>query len=287
MSTILVTGGKGFVGKKLVVRLQEDDHEVIAFDIDTADISEKSALSIYFDRKVQHVFHLAAKTFVPDSWKSPYEFYRTNVLGTTSVLEFCRIAKVSLTYVSSYLYGEPEYLPIDEQHPIKAYNPYSHSKILSEQLCEYYRKTFGIVITIFRPFNIFGPGQADWFLIPKIVKQVSSDAFQKIEVNDLRPKRDYVYVDDIIDALVLSLKNISSIFNIGSGFSFSVEEIINITMEVACISKKYQSSGEHRPIEIDNVVADISKARQQLGWTPQTSFKEGIKRCLEYYRTHC
>jgi len=287
VSTILITGGKGFVGKKLAQQLDKNGHEVISFDVDNADISEKSALSIYFDRKVQHVFHLAAKTFVPDSWKSPYEFYRTNVLGTTSVLEFCRIAKVSLTYVSSYLYGEPEYLPIDEQHPIKAYNPYSHSKILSEQLCEYYQKTFGIVITIFRPFNIFGPGQADWFLIPKIVKQVASDAFQKIEVNDLRPKRDYVYVDDVIDALVLSLKNISSIFNIGSGVSFSVEEIINIAMEVACISKKYQSSNERRPIEIDNVVADIRWAKQQLGWTPQTSFKEGIKRCLEYYRTHC
>ena len=117
---------------------------------------------------IDHVIHLAAKSFVPESWDNPYIYYRTNVLGAANVLEYCRKTECDLTALSSYIYGKPTHLPISEKHPIRPYNPYSHSKILSEELYNYYRKSFKLKINILRPFNIYGPGQKDTFVIPKI-----------------------------------------------------------------------------------------------------------------------
>ena len=85
------------------------------------------------------MFHLAARTYVPDSWKRPVEFYQTNVLGTANVLEYCRASGASFTLVSSYMYGRPERFPIPEDHPLHAFNPYGHSKLLAEDLARFYR----------------------------------------------------------------------------------------------------------------------------------------------------
>src|SRR5262245_49294908 len=86
---------------------------------------------------VDHIVHLAALSYVPESWKKPTAFYQTNVMGTLHVLEAARKSEVPITHISSYVYGQPEYLPIDEDHPVKAENPYMQSKIFAEQACEF------------------------------------------------------------------------------------------------------------------------------------------------------
>ena len=101
----------------------------------------------------------SARTFVPDSWSAPLSFYEVNLLGTVNVLEFCRARGASLTLVSSYVYGPPARLPIAEDEPLCAFNPYSHTKILAEETSLYYQRQFGVPVTIVRPFNVYGPGQ--------------------------------------------------------------------------------------------------------------------------------
>ena len=112
------------------------------------------------------------RTFVPDSWKTPTVFYETNVLGTVNVLELCRRTSASLTFISSYVYGHPRSLPIAEDHPCRRSTRYSHSKILAEEVVRFYAATFHMPAAIVRPFNVFGAGQSDMFLIPKVMRQV-------------------------------------------------------------------------------------------------------------------
>jgi nucleoside-diphosphate-sugar epimerase len=280
---VLVTGADGFIGKVLVSNLESRGITVTRFDMQQGDISDIKALAPLADQGIEHVFHLAGRTFVPESWNDPFGFYRVNVMGTVNVLEFCRETRAGLTYVSSYLYGEPEYLPIDESHPLKSYNPYSQSKLLADDTCRFYAKHYGLKVSVFRPFNAYGPGQKDKFLIPEIIQHVMDPAVPVIEVMDLRPRRDYVFVDDLVEAFIVSLEKAPGIFNIGSGYSKSVEEIILQVMELSGLQKEYRAIGESRPYEIFDLYADIRKARDVLGWAPKTSFEEGIRQCIRAY----
>ena len=281
MNNILVTGSEGFIGKFLVLRLNNEGHNVLKFDFQNGDISDKNSLNIFDNSTIKHVFHLAAKSFVPESWKNPFDFYNTNILGTTNVLEFCKKHNCSLTYISSYVYGSPDYLPIDEKHKVTSYNPYSHSKILAEEVCEFYSKNFNIKTCIIRPFNVYGPIQSDMFLIPEIIKKAINE--ECVEVMDLKPKRDFIYIDDLIDALILSI-NKTGIYNIGSGYSYSVEEVIKLVLEKLEIKKIYKAKNISRENEIFDVVADISKAKHELNWQPKTTFEVGIENICSHFK---
>jgi nucleoside-diphosphate-sugar epimerase len=280
---ILVTGSNGFVGKALVKKLNGLGFDTIGFDIADGDIADEGSLNHLENAGISFVFHLAGKTFVPESWSNPFGFYHTNVLGTTNILEFCRKTGAGLTYISSYLYGSPEYLPIDEKHPVKAYNPYSHTKLVAEEICEYYRSQFKVSITILRPFNVYGPGQASIFLIPEMIKKVMDPQFDFIEIMDLRPKRDYIYIDDFVEALALTINGPRGIYNVGSGSSVSVEEVLKIIEELSGIKKRIVTKNIERPLEIFDLYADITKIKSSLNWKLTTSFKNGIGRCIAAY----
>ncbi|HNW99339.1 MAG TPA: NAD(P)-dependent oxidoreductase [Bacteroidales bacterium] len=280
MMNILVTGSEGFIGKLLVAQLMSKGYNVKTFDYKDGDITKADSLNIFDESDIKHIFHLAAKTFVPDSWKNPYDFYNVNVLGTTNVLGFCRKNNCSLTYISSYVYGNPDYLPIDENHKLKSYNPYSNSKILAEGICSCFADNYRIKTCIIRPFNVYGVNQLEVFLIPEIIKKVYNDKI--IEVMDLKPKRDFVFVDDVVDALMLSVDK-EGIYNVGSGYSVSVEEIIKIVLKVTSIKKEYSSKNISRENEVFDVIANISKAKKELNWQPKTSIEEGIKRCVDNF----
>jgi len=273
---ILVTGASGMIGSRLVPALRARGDTVVTHSQTDGDISGRTPAV----EGVRHVFHLAGKSFVPDSWIHPAEFYRVNVQGTVNILELCRREKASLTFISSYVYENPPTIPISESHPVKAFNPYSHSKILAEQVTSYYSTTFGIPVTIVRPFNIYGPGQAAHFLIPKLLEQAISDAPALI-VEDSRPKRDYLFVDDLC-SLLLRLMDAGKCgtYNAGSGYSISVADLAALVDEAAGASKPLISRENYRPGEVMDVVADISKAKNDVGWEPGISLKEGLRQTL-------
>jgi len=274
---VLVTGANGFIGSHLVRALRGAGQSVCEHSLRDGDIT---ACPLEFEG-VAHVFHLAGKTFVPESWKTPKAFYDVNVMGTVNVLEFCRRQGASLTLVSSYVYGQPRWLPIGEDHPLSPSNPYSHSKILAEEVAQYYSEQFGLEITIVRPFNIFGPGQADHFLIPKILKQALDPGQNRITVADLRPRRDYLYVGDFVSLLTATMvRPCGSVYNAGSGTSVSVTELIEIINRVVEAAKPVCSEECQRPDEILDVVADVSRASTELNWRPQTDLTKGLRQMV-------
>src|ERR1039458_4249858 len=198
-------------------------------------------------------------------------------LGAVNVLEHCRRDQAALTLISSYVYGEPQRLPIAEDHPLAAANPYAHTKILAEHTARFYEQRFGLALTIVRPFNIYGPGQRDSFLIPSIVRQVLDPSAAVVQVTDLRPKRDYVYVADAVTLLLATLRpGVHGIYNLGSGCSASVAEVAEQVNVAAGVRKPVVSADQPRPGEILDVVADTSRAAAELDWWPRTSLAEGI-----------
>lgn len=277
IKNILVTGADGFIGYHLVQRLRDDGYNVYTYDVNDGDISNDK---LKFNQ-IDHVFHLAARTFVPASWDEPYEYYRTNVMGTVNVLNFCRENSCSITIPSTYMYGNPQYLPIDEKHPIDMdVSPYHHSKFLSESIAEFYAKRFGISCTILRLFNVYGFGQNKNFLIPHLIEEVCGQNSQ-IVVKDLCPKRDYIYIDDVIEAFVKSMCNTKSdfhVYNVGKGISWSVSEVATSIMNVFHCEKELVSMNERRNGEIMDTVADISKIEKELNWHPQYDLEDGLRK---------
>lgn len=279
MSKILITGAGGFIGQALYEKLKSD-YEIITLDRSKGDITNINTFQNI--EKVEHVFHLAARTFVPDSWNETSDFLNSNLIGTANVLEFCKRSNTSLTFVSAYIYGKPESLPIKENAVIKPNNPYALSKFLSEQICDFYSTFHNLNITIIRPFNIYGPGQPIHFLIPKIIDMVKRKV--KIELFDLAPKRDYIFIDDVVDALVKTVKLKLpgfNIFNIGSGKSLSVQEVVECIQAAAGTNLEVISKEQQRKEELDNVVADISNSLVNLKWAPFTEFELGIKKTFD------
>ena len=223
------------------------------------------------------VLHLAAASFVPDAYKTPALFYNTNVGGTLQVLELCRRNCARMVYVSSYVYGQPHYMPIDEAHPVQPFNPYAQSKVMGEDLCRAYTRDFEVPAVILRPFNIYGPGQAAHFLLPKLIQQAL--AGEEITVFDDRPRRDYVQVRDVAAALVKALEvapGEDAVFNIGSGESHSIPDVCKMLERLVGKPLSLKVLNQQRPTEILDTICNREKALQVLGWAPTVALAEGL-----------
>lgn len=273
---IVVTGSRGFIGSRLCDSLRALGHDIIEIDLALGHNVEdwKSFKNI---SKFDYLVHLAAKLFVPESFDKPRSFYQTNIMGTLNAIESCRINDAKLIFFSSYAYGAPEYLPIDENHPVKSFNPYSRSKIMGEDICKSYFADFGVKSIVFRPFNIYGPNQDNRFLIPSIIEQANAG---RIMLKDNRPKRDYIFIDDIISAVIKALDyepKGSDTFNLGSGESYSVEEVVNKVINTLGEKVEVNYLNEYRPNEVLDTVAEVSKADKLLKWKPLIDIDEGIK----------
>jgi nucleoside-diphosphate-sugar epimerase len=281
MSKILVTGANGFVGKFLCKALKQLNHDVIELTKSSGDIIDAATWENIPATEI--VIHLAAKTFVPASWKNPELFLQTNTLGTVLALEYCRKHGARMIFISSYLYGNPASLPINELAPISIPNPYALSKKAAEDYCRFYADSYKVNMVIIRPFNLYGYGQSENFLIPEIILQVLKGT--DIHVKDLEPKRDYIYITDFIEAILKCMDSHRfEIFNIGSGMSYSVGEIIQMVQDICGTHLPVISSAEKRPAEIMDTIADISKARELLQWIPTTSMKEGLTKIIKLYQ---
>ena len=278
---IVVIGSRGFIGKHLVKSLKKEKHFII--EVDTILGNDITSWESVKEIKCFDVlFHLAAKSFIPDSYKYPREFYFTNITGTINSLELCRLNNAKMIYISSYVYGIPNYLPIDENHERKAFNPYSRTKNICEDICKDYHEEFDIPITIFRPFNIFGSGQRDSFLIPQILNQLQRG---KIVLNDPRPKRDYIHINDVVEAFSKALYlNGFNLLNIGSGKSYSIEEIIKIIIKLSGEKFEVKYLHSYRPEEVLDTIADIRLANKVLNWTPKISLFEGLSELIKEFQ---
>ncbi len=279
---ILITGHSGFIGKYLIKELTKTSHELVLCDIsDGIDICNWDEVKDFYG--IDIIIHLANLSFVPASYNEPKKFYEVNYLGTLNMLELCRLNNAKMIYFSSYMYGTPQYQPIDENHPLSAYNPYAQTKLICENLCEGYNRDFNVPIIIFRPFNIYGKGQNPDFLIPTIINQAKSG---KIIIKDDRPKRDYIHVTDIVNAVLNTTEVMNNstglqIFNLGSGESHSVKEIIDIVCQLSEKDIEYQCTNEIRQNEVMDTVANISKIKKELGWEPKMPLREGLKSMLD------
>lgn len=277
---IIVSGATGFLGSRLCEMLVQQGKKVVPLSSSMGDISGNDWWSKIPNGDIEHFYHCAGETFVPNSWNDPLKYVRVNALGTGSALEFCRARKSSLTYVSAYVYGSDVRNPISESSVPKPNNPYALSKRMGEELCEFYAANFGVSVCVVRPFNIYGPGQKDNFLVPFIISQVKEG--REIRVKDLEPKRDYIYIDDVVSCIIKSASSKEfNIFNAGTGRSVSVKELIDAIQAAAGTSLPVVSENTVRSNEISDTVADITKAETILGWKPSFSLNDGISRILK------
>ncbi|PDT03085.1 glucose 4-epimerase [Rhizobium chutanense] len=274
MVDAIVTGAGGFLGKRLVERLERAGVDVLALDRTHGDIAEERLWQEL--PAARTLFHLAGRTFVPDSWTQGPSFTAANVLGTQHALNWCKRHKAKLVFASAYVYGVPERLPIHESDPVRPNNPYALSKHLAEQLCEFAATYEQIPVVVLRLFNIYGVGQRLEFLIPTLLDQIRTK--QEIQVMDLSPRRDYVFVDDVLSAFAKAMDVAEGYhcINIGSGTSYSVQEIIDILQKAAGTDLPVVSSCAVRRNEIPDVRADITRARDVLGWRPEWDLPAGI-----------
>lgn len=278
---IVVTGETGFIGRRLSARLEALGVKVAGFsrstggDLLTGDLPLDGA---------GHVFHLGALSFVPDSWTDPASCHLVNTHGTVRVLDQCRRAGVPLTFISTFVYGAGAPVPVSEDFPPAPANPYAWTKLAAEDACRFFAKTFGTKVTVLRLFNAYGPGQRDSFLIPTIARQAVDPSVKEIVVADLAPRRDFIHVDDVVDAMISTIGMPGGgTYNVGSGRSWSIGDVIAACLKAAGTDKPYSGRGERRENEVMDVVADISALTAATGWRPQVGFDQGMRSVIEMY----
>lgn len=272
--SILVTGSNGFIGRHLSEDLRKRGYEVFSMVRSTGDARISETWSKY--PKADCVVHLAGLTFVPDSWTHPGLFIESNALSTAHALEYCRNHAAKLIFLSSYMYSTKSASSVKESDDLNPVNPYALSKFLGENICRYYSEFFGTQVAILRPFNVYGIGQTEKFLVPSIIRQAR--AGDEIKVMDSKPSRDYIYIDDLLEAIhrVVNTAIDFDVFNVGTGNSYSVEELINVLGMVVGRNLKTVSANTERPSEINFTQADITHAADVLGWKPRWALVEGL-----------
>ena len=271
---IIVTGSSGFIGKNLMEEFKNEAYELYGFSSKDGDICDQQTWEKM--PKVDVIIHLAAKTFVPDSWEEEKNFIEINSLSLLNAIKYCKKNNSRLIFLSSYIY-ENSLIPLKEDSDISPSNPYALSKLLAEEICKFYKKTSNLDVIILRPFNVYGPYQNELFLIPKLIKQISDN--KKIVVFDTLPKRDYIYIVDLINAIKKSIlyRGESYIFNIGTGKSYSVLEVINTLQKICKTNLPIETINKERKMESEDSIADIDLAKRELLWHPEYSFEKAMK----------
>ncbi|RZD39528.1 MAG: NAD(P)-dependent oxidoreductase [Thaumarchaeota archaeon] len=275
-NSILITGATGFIGKHLVKKIPNYN---MAVDQNGKNIDLRIRKEVLKIKRADIVIHLAGKIPSEKNY-SKNIFFEHNILGTLNILEYCVKKKVKkIIFVSSYVYGNAGKNPINEKYEIKPHNTYTKSKVLSEELCKIYAEKYKIEIIILRPFNIFGNLQKDNSLISNIIKSIKNNSH--ITIINKNNKRDYLFIDDLIDAIIklINYKCKFEIFNIGSGKSYSFENVVQLfeKKNKKKIKRKYKTSKKN---SIPKIQADISKIKKEIKWNPKYTLVEGIEKII-------
>jgi NAD dependent epimerase/dehydratase len=309
---VLVTGAGGFIGSHLVDELIGQGALVTAFIhynsrndwgllegrytgdcknliITTGDITDPfSVRKAVKDQEI--VFHLAALIGIPYSYNAPESYVRTNIMGTTNVLQAAMgtdIERIIHTSTSE-VYGTAQYTPIDEKHPLQGQSPYSASKIGADKIAESYFCSFGLPVATLRPFNTFGPRQSARAIIPTIITQaLTSDL---IKIGSPNPVRDLTFVKDTVKAFLAIASSGSSIgktIHIGTGRGITIGELAILIKDL--INPKAQILSEESRIrpehsEVMKLICDNSRARDLLGWAPEMRLEDGLSLTINWIK---
>ncbi len=306
---ILVTGGCGFIGSHLVRRLVQEDYNVVVVDnlskgkLETINdlVESKKVRFIKGDitlpkvakqatNGIDVVFHLAALIEAKESVEDPITYYFTNVLGTVSMLQASinNGVKRFLFTSSAAVYGNSKSLPIREDSPTKPINPYGESKLLAEGYVNTFSKESNLGTTILRIFNVYGSKQHSAYsgVINNFIKRLS-EGHSPIIYGDGEQTRDFVHIDDVVDALLLTLRRQNSreeTFNIASGQATSINTLAQIMIKLAgngVTNAVYEHTTDG---DIMHSCADICKAKRILGYEPAVALLDGLKSMLESYQ---
>jgi nucleoside-diphosphate-sugar epimerase len=308
---IFLTGCAGFIGAKTAELLLKEGHEVIGVDnlndaydptlkrwrlqqllpypnfhFETLDISEWEPTRVVFTAHMPYdaVINLAARAGVRQSVENPWVYIATNTTGALNLLELCRqhgVQKYVLASTSS-LYGNNE-RPFREDQPTdRPFSPYASSKKGAETLCYTYHHLYGLDITVLRYFTVYGPAGRPDMSIFRFIRWIAEDEPIQLFGDGLQ-ERDFTYVDDIARGTVAALKPLGyEIINLGGDRPVSLRWIIQKLEEYLGKPARWNQQPMH-PADVKATWADITKARTLLGWEPQTSLEEGLKRSVEWY----
>jgi GDP-4-dehydro-6-deoxy-D-mannose reductase len=300
----LVVGASGFVGRKLYSRIAEQGHTAFGMDRSpsdncthfTVDITKPTEVVSAF-RSIKHldyIFHLAAISSIPATIENPVEANECNVTGTVNLLAAYRdiFPKARFIYVSSSeVYGIPQYLPIDEEHPLSPQNPYAITKLAAEQFCEFYASRYDLDIVRIRPFNHSGPGQSANFVLSSFAKQIAQIESgllpPVLKVGNLQASRDFSHVDDIVEAYlqIAQAARTREIYNICSQKSFIIGELLQQLLERsnAKISVEVDSN-RYRPLVAPAIYGSCKKLTDCIGYVPKRAIDNLLDDLLMYWR---
>jgi UDP-glucose 4-epimerase len=277
---VLVAGSRGFIGRAVSRHLG-------ALGVGVIDAGRHTGVDFANARAVSTlppcdaVVHLAGRTDVADAHGGPLPFFQDNVVSTLHLLEHARRHGSAFVLASSYVYGQPRYLPVDETHPVAAIGPYATSKVMAEDLARAYHRDAGVPVVILRLFNVYGSGQRDRFLVPAIVNGLRAGA---LRLGRATPRRDFVHVEDVAEAFAAALTCRSTeaeVFNIGSGRSISVRDLVETMTTLSRRQVPVEYDTHARAGDLDDVVADVRKAARVLGWRPRVALEAGLSRLLD------
>ncbi len=307
---ILVTGADGFIGSHLVEHLVQQGHAIKAFCyynsfghsgwLSNIDSNIKAQIEfVYGDirdfdcvlnaaKGCHSIFHLASLIAIPYSYNAPRSYVDTNITGTLNVLMAARAQETAVIHTStSEVYGTAEYVPIDEDHPLKAQSPYSATKIGADQLALSFYASYNLPVSIVRPFNTFGPRQSARAIIPTIITQLVN-GITELSLGAIESTRDFTYVEDTVKGMTSFLNNnetFGKVINLGTGYEISIKDL---ALEISKILGKTISfkvdPDRLRPekSEVMRLCSNNSLAEKLLKWKPQNNSLEGLRKGLEY-----
>ena len=301
--TVLVTGGAGFIGSHVVDRLlQEGSKVVVVDDLCTGqreyvnpqatfyhmDITDPALKEVLLKERPRIVVHQAAQVSIPTSLRDPLHDARVNVMGSLNLMESCRAVEVEKVVFASSggaIYGEPAYLPCDEEHPKRPLAPYSAAKAAIEGYLHAYSRSFGLPFTVLRYANVYGPRQDPYGEagVIAIFALAMLEGRRPVIFGSGEQERDFVYVADVVEANVLALqKGAGGIYNIGSGEGTSVNGIFTRLKGILSFEQDAQYAPP-KPGEVFKIHLDCSLAERELGWRPTVSLEDGLERTVDYF----